>query len=388
MKSFGAFSDPRPPKRRSYTVRSVARAASILKAFSSTHETLTLRTIVQNTKLDKGTAFRLLETLIDAGIVSRRGDEGYRSCFRPLPTRRFRIGYASQSSMLPFTGLVSEGLVSAASAADLDLIVVNNQFSPRIALENAERFVSEKVDLIIDSQINQNVAAQIGAKFNDAGIPFIAVDIPHPGCFYFGADNYKAGLIAGRHLGRWALKNWGGQAEQIIFLGVDAAGPLLNIRLKGICEGLRELIPESKNIPACHYDTKGGRFDATLEVVRKHLRRRKVRRVLVGAVNDSCALAALQAFREAGLEAETAIVGQDGGMEAREELRRHKTRLIGTVAYFPENYGARLIKLAIEILERKPVPPATFTQHDLVTSANVDRVYPNDAWMNSTAGRR
>jgi ribose transport system substrate-binding protein len=262
-------------------------------------------------------------------------------------------------------------------------MVLNNQFSPRVALENAERFIAEKVDLVIDSQINVNVASQIGAKFLDAGIPFIAVDIPHPGSFYFGADNYKAGRIAGRHLARWALKNWNGAAEQIMYLGVDAAGPLLNIRLTGMSDGLKEYMPESRKVPVCHYDTKGGQFDATLDTVRKHLRRRKAKRVLVGAVNDTVALAALQAFREMGLEGESAIVGQDASIEARQELRRPSTRLIGSVAYFPETYGAQLIKLALEILEKKPVLPAVFTQHELVTSENVDKVYPNDAWMHA-----
>jgi len=77
-----------------------------------------------------------------------------------------------------------------------------------------------------------------------------------------------------------------------------------------------------------------GQFDATLDIVRKHLRRRRTRKVLVGAVNDSTALAVLQAFRETGLEKECAIVGQAASIEARQELRRPFTRLIGTVAYF------------------------------------------------------
>jgi ribose transport system substrate-binding protein len=387
MKSERLSTGVRGPHKRSYTIRSVVRAAAVLKAFFSSSEVLTLRTVVERTQLDKGTVFRLLETLVEAGLVSRAGKQGYRSLLQPIHTRRFRLGYASQSSLLPFTGLVSDGLLSAASAADIDLMVLNNEFSPRVALENAERFVAEKVDLVIDSQINLNVAAQIGAKFLDAGIPFIAVDIPHPGCFYFGADNYKAGRIAGRYLARWALKNWNGEAEQVIYLGVDAAGPLLNSRLTGMCDGLNEFMPESRRVPTCHYDTKGGQFDATLDVVRKHLRHRRVKRVLVGAVNDSIALGALQAFREMGLEGEAAIVGQDASIDARQELRRPSTRLIGTVAYFPETYGVRLIKLALEILEKKPVPPAVFTQHELVTSGNVDKVYPNDAWMHSTPGR-
>jgi ribose transport system substrate-binding protein len=385
MKSSNGIAGAGRPRKRSYTVRSVIRAAAILKAFSSSHEVLTLRAVAENTKLDKGTVFRLLETLVEAGLVDRAGKQGYQSRLQPVLTRRFRLGYASQSNLLPFTGIVTDSLMSAASAAEIDLVVLNNQFSPRVALENAERFVAEKVDLVIDSQINVNVASQIAAKFLDAGIPFIAVDIPHPGSFYFGADNYKAGRIAGRHLARWALKTWSGKAELVMYLGVDAAGPLLNSRLTGICDGLNECMPESRKIPSCHYDTKGGQFDATLDIVRKHLRRRRTRKVLVGAVNDSTALAVLQAFRETGLEKECAIVGQAASIEARQELRRPFTRLIGTVAYFPENYGSQLIRLALEILEKKCVPPAVFTQHELVTPANVNKVYPNDAWMLSAA---
>lgn len=369
---------------RSYTVRSVARAAAILKSFLPTYEVLTLRAVVERTQLDKGTAFRLLETLVETGLIERAGKQGYRSRLQLVRTRRFRIGYASQSNLLPFTRIVTDSLLSAASLADIDLVVLNNQLSSRVALENAKRFIAEKVDLVIDSQINANVASQIGARFLDAGIPFIAVDIPHPGCFYFGADNYKAGRIAGCHLARWALRNWKGRVEQVIYLGVDAAGPLLNSRLTGMCDGLNECMPDSKKILTYHYDTKGGQFDATLDTIRKHLRRHKVKHVLIGAVNDSTALAALQAFREMGLEEESAIVGQDAGIEARQELRRPPTRLIGSVAYFPETYGAQLIKLALEILEKKHVPPAVFTQHELVTPENVDKIYPNDTWMHST----
>jgi ribose transport system substrate-binding protein len=336
---------------------------------------------VERTKLDKGTVFRLLETLVETGLITRSGKHGYQSALHPIRTRRFRIGYASQSNLLAFTSIVTDSLLSAASQADIDLVVLNNQFSSRVALENAKRLVEEKVDLVIDSQINIDIASQIGSTFSDAGIPFIAVDIPHPGSFYFGADNYKAGRIAGRHLARWALRHWHGEVEQIIYLGVDAAGPLLNSRLTGMCDGLNEIWPEGRKISTCHYDTKGGQFDTTLDTIRKHLRRRKARRTLVCAVNDSTALAALQGFREIGKEEECGIVGQDANVDARQEMRRPSTRLLGSVAYFPETYGTRLIKLALEILEKKPAPPAVFTQHELVTQQNVDKIYPNDAWI-------
>ena len=72
------------------------------------------------------------------------------------------------------------------------------------------------------------------------------------------------------------------------------------------------------------------------------------------------------------------MVGQNAIREARNELRRPDTRLIGTVAYFPERYGDELIPLALNMLKDKPVPPATFVKHQLLTPRNVDLIYPLD----------
>lgn len=377
-----------PDRKRSYTVQSVVRAVACLNAFSSTSEVLDLRVVAGRVSLNKGTTFRLLETLVETGLLERAGKQGYRSSIQTTRARRFRLGYASQSKLLPFTAAVTDGLITAASAANIELLILNNKFSARTALQNAESFVKENVDLVVDSQININVAAQIAAKFSDARIPYIALDIPHPGAVYFGADNYKAGRMAGRYLARWTIKHWKGNADQVILLGVDAAGPLLNARLTGIVDGIGELLPNASSIPRQHYDTKGGQFEATLDLVRKHLRRRKPGRVLVGAVNDTTAMAALQAFREVGLEKECAIAGQDGSILAREEMRRPSSRLVCSVAYFPETYGVRIIQLAQDILNQRAVPPAIFIQHELLTPDNVDKIYPNDEWMKNAPKRQ
>ena len=47
---------------------------------------------------------------------------------------------------------------------------------------------------------------------------------------------------------------------------------------------------------------------------------------------------------------------------------------------FPENYGPELIKLAIRD-SGEQASTGLFTQHELVTPENVDKIYPNDAWM-------
>src|SRR5215469_11882894 len=65
--------------------------------------------------------------------------------------------------------------------------------------------------------------------------------------------------------------------------------------------------------------------------------------------------------------------------EGRAELRQSKTRFVGSVAYFPERYGENLIRVSLDILNQRPVPPAVFVEHKLVTPGTVDHYYPNDA---------
>lgn len=80
------------------------------------------------------------------------------------------------------------------------------------------------------------------------------------------------------------------------------------------------------------------------------------------------------------------MMGQNGAPEAREEMRRPGTRLIGSVGYFPEKYGDGLVRLALAILGRKQVPPAVFVKHRLIPPGSVNQFYPNDALLHPAAG--
>jgi ribose transport system substrate-binding protein len=116
-------------------------------------------------------------------------------------------------------------------------------------------------------------------------------------------------------------------------------------------------------------------------VIRKHLRVSRSKRTLIGAINDPSALGALSAFEEAGRLHHCAVVGQNASPEARTELRKQSTSLVGSVGYFPERFGDDLIPLALDILNRKHVPPAVFIKHHMIDAGNVDHFYSNDALL-------
>jgi ribose transport system substrate-binding protein len=87
-------------------------------------------------------------------------------------------------------------------------------------------------------------------------------------------------------------------------------------------------------------------------------------------------LGALQAFKDADRLQDCAIVGQNGSIEALLQMRNPNSRLIGSVAYFPERYGEQLIALALDVLaQRVPIPNAVFVKHQLLTPSNIKQHY-------------
>ncbi|HEX8502113.1 MAG TPA: substrate-binding domain-containing protein [Pyrinomonadaceae bacterium] len=353
----------------------VVRACALLKAFRHEGELLALRDLVGRTGLSKTTAFRLAQSLVRGGLLERVNKNAYRSLVRPLGGHGFRLGFAAQAADSEFSREVSASVQRAADREQTPLVAVDNRYSPTRALRNADLLVRERVDLVLEFQAFEQVASVISSKFIEANIPVIAIDIPHPGATYFGANNYQAGLIGGRALGRWAKANWDGRVEEVLQVELPLAGPLPQLRITGMLAGLAEVLPGVKQAATTRLDGKGV-FDNSLEVARRYLRRARPKRTLVVAVNDPSALGVLRAFEEAGRGDLCAVMGQNAVKSALEELRRPGTRLVGSVAYFPERYGDELIPLALDILQKKHVPSAVFVKHQLVTPKNVGLIYP------------
>ena len=178
-------------------------------------------------------------------------------------------------------------------------------------------------------------------------------------------------------MGRWAKQHWQSEVDEIVLFELPRAGSLPRMRLTGMLTGMKEVIPKLENCRVS-YINGDGRFGESFEAMRRHLRGGRVGRALIGAINDASALGALRAFQEAGREECCAIMGQNASPEGRAELRQAGTRLIGSVAFFPEKYGGDLVRVALEILNRRPVPPAVFVKHQLISPETVNHFYPND----------
>lgn len=367
--------EPVQSAARRYRLQTVERACALMKIFADGEEALTLREIAERTGFEKTISFRLVHTLLDEGFLGRGDGRRYRLNVRLPAKDRLRFGYAAQSGDSPFSAAVTDSLRWAATRSQAELLVLDNRYSAKEAIRNARRLIAEKPDLVFEFQTYAKIAPMLSALFGTAGIPVIAIEIPHPGATFYGIDNYRVGLAAGQRLAAWSKQTWSGQFDELLLLGLDIAGALPQLRLAGAEAALRESLPSSGR--TCHLDTRG-EFLRTFDLVRKHLRVRPASRTLIVGVNDPAVLGALRAFDEYGRSELCAAVGLGAIPEARAELRSPGTRLIGSIAFFPERYGEALIQIALDVLHKKHVPPAIYSQFQMITPQNVRQFYPMD----------
>lgn len=359
-----------------YTLEGVSRACNILRVFEDDRQTLSLTEIVERTGLERTVCFRLLRTLADQGLLRRSDKTEYASNVRILGGKRFRIGYASQTSD-SFCSALAQGLRWAAASRPIDLIEVENRYSIKIALRNADHLVARGVDLAIEFQTYERIGAKVAQFFEEAGIPLIAVEIPHPNSVFLGVDNQRAGAVAGRALLKAAQAQWQGKCDEVLFLDLEIAGSLPHLRLSSAQTLLRSGL--NSNCVLTHLDSRG-EFVRSFELTRRHLQFAPKRRTLVTGINDYAVLGALRAFEEAGRSNMCLAVSHGGGPEARRELRLPSTPLVATVAFFPEKYGESLLLLALDILNKRATPPAVYMPVQILTRKNVDDFYPLDVF--------
>src|SRR5919106_5915955 len=176
---------------------------------------------------------------------------------------RITVGYAALSGEFPFVQDVNNGLQRVADCLNVELIILDNEYDPQVALTNADALVTRDVDVAIEFQTDVGVAPAICEKFDAAGIPVVAIDIPHEPCaVFFGANNLEAGKIGGRNLGRMALEQWGGDVDALVLLELPQSGEMPQQRMSGAALGVQEILPELTDDKIIRVDGKGNLEDS------------------------------------------------------------------------------------------------------------------------------
>jgi ribose transport system substrate-binding protein len=283
---------------------------------------------------------------------------------------------------LGFTGAdVRRSFELAARTLPIDIIYYDNAGDAETAVSNAVDVIGQKVDLLIEYNTETSANPEIARRMRAAAIPVLAVGYSVSDAPLYTADNLAAGQIAGRALGAFAKQSWPDDTPLAVIVG-DVSDPqdVVALRLKGITEGLRGVLPD---IEAALLDT-GGQYQRGDGLLAKLLMQQPRRKVLVAALDDPTALSARAAVEAAVRVNDCVIVGQGldrsvhGGASEKKEIdpTNRASVVLGSVAYYMDRYGYEVLPLALRMLQGESVPARTVTRHVLVTGANVFREYP------------
>lgn len=355
---------PKAKIKRLYLIPILSKALDVIELLEQDHAALSLEDVYQKTTISKTSIYRILKTLVHRGYVAQTPNGLYRLVSRP---RRLHFGFAVQSADLPFSIALTQSVTAAAAAAGVELTILDNRFDPGTAIRNAEEFVAQRMDLVLEFQVEEAVAPRVANIFKKADIPLIAIDVPHPNATYFGVDNFEAGYEAGSLLANHAQRAWKGKLERVVGVGFGEAGGFVQGRIGGAFEAIRERFPALP--PACFFQIEGrGIREASRQAMAEFLRAHgSGGPTLIAAATDSSALGVLDVIRELGVEDRFAIVGQDCIPEALAEMRADSSALIGSISHMTETYGPRLIQIGIALLRGFAVPPYNYVQHRAMT---------------------
>ncbi|MEQ8671586.1 MAG: sugar ABC transporter substrate-binding protein [Aggregatilineales bacterium] len=298
----------------------------------------------------------------------------------PTAQDSYVIGFANLTEDIIFTQLVGESIASAAEeAGNIELITADNRLDGATALANAENFLTQGVDGVIEFQTDAAFGNVIMSRFRSADVPVIAIDIPMPGATFFGADNYFAGELAGIAGAEWAIENWDGQVDYILVLELPQSGPIPEARMQGQVAGIQETlenpVPEENIFYLDSKNTQEDSFEVTTDTLANIP---EGSNVIAVNINDGTSLGVIAAFETAGREDEVIVVGQGADPSGQEEMIQEGSRYLGATGYFPETYGDILIPTMLDLLECRPVAPSVYQEHVFITADNVCEYYAED----------
>lgn len=306
------------------------------------------------------------------------------------PTRKdsYTIGFANLTEDIEFTRLVREGLVAAAEeAGNVELVLADNKLDGATALANTESFITQGVDGIIHFQTDAAFGNVIMAKARAAGIPVFAIDIPMPGAIFFGADNYFAGQLAGEALANWVNENWDGQVDAALMLELPQSGPVPEARMQGMIDAFQETVenplPEEMIF---HLDSKNTQEESFRVVSDTLPAIPDATHIVAMSINDGTGIGVVAAAEAAGRGDQVMVVGQNADPSGQEEMIKENSRYLGATAYFPENYGFKLLPAMIDVLECRPVPPSVYVDHVFISAENLCEFYA-ESWPEFCEGK-
>jgi ABC-type sugar transport system substrate-binding protein/DNA-binding response OmpR family regulator/nitrogen-specific signal transduction histidine kinase len=228
---------------------------------------------------------------------------------------------------------------------DLKISDANNNVNKQI--EDIERFIANKVDVIIVSPIESKPLTAVVEKSIKAGIPVLVVDRKIEGenyTAYLGADNIEIGRIAARYI----ISHSKGSGKIVEITGANGSSPAYERSL-----GFDQIIKGNKRftvVNTIHGNWEKESVNAPLKTIL--LQSPDIEYIF--AHNDRMALSAWETAKTVGLENKIKFLGVDGLNSVNGGIELVKSGVLNGTILYPTG-GNEALKLALKMYHKEPI---------------------------------
>ncbi len=281
------------------------------------------------------------------------------------------IGLSMNTLNNPFFVDVKDGVQKAADENGVTIIVTDAQNNSATQVADVENLIQKKpAAIIIDPTDSDAIVAAIEAC-NEANIPVITMDRQAAGgevASHIGYNAIKSGTIAGTYLvDTFKDKETVNVVEIQGIMGTNVA--------QDRSKGFNDAIATATNFKKVA--TQAADFDrAKAMTVMENILQANPEIDCVYAANDEMGLGAVEAISAAGRLDEITVISCDAIDPALEKIRSGE--LEATIAEPPFFLGKEGLKIALDVINNKPVEELILLDNQLVTKDNIDTLKTRD----------
>jgi len=297
----------------------------------------------------------------------------------PGASRTF--AFANEVASFPFCADVESDIVRHAELAGFakdDVYIIDNQADIGLCISNADIMLVKNPEVFVEFGMDEKSNVTIAEKFDDAGIPIFAIDVPIPDHNFMGVNNTSAAKLTGEWVAEQIDKKFGGidNVDLIIAGELPQGGEVVLARTKIVIETLVEKYGDKIMDKVVEVDT-GGVADKGQEVVSSVLAAHPdAQDIVIYCHNDQSMTGAIAAFEAAGVFNRDKALFSNMGADTSSIQNIRGGKLDGSTAFFPEHYGRYIVPAVLALLEGEPIPDFMYVKNDVVTPDNINEYYP------------
>jgi len=261
---------------------------------------------------------------------------------------KIRVGFSQAMTTDDWRKQMNSSIkIEASLRPEVDLTIkdANNNVDKQI--EDIERFISNRVDVIIVSPIQSKPLTAVVEKSIKAGIPVLVVDRKIEGesyTAYLGADNIEIGRIAGRYI----ISHSKGSGNIIEITGASGSSPAYERTL-----GFNQIINENKRFKIVN-TIQGDWEKESVKAPLKAILLQNPNVEYIFAHNDRMALSAWETAKTLGLEKKIKFIGVDALNSVNGGIELVKSGVLDGTILYPTG-GNEALKLALKMYNKESI---------------------------------